>query len=66
MQTTSARELYAGADLHGNNVFLSICDGEGTEVFRRRVRTTLDAVNEAMDPYWPQVQAMGKIGRAHV
>lgn len=59
MQTTSARELYAGADLHGNNVFLSICDGEGTEVFRRRVRTTLDAVNEAMDPYWPQVQAMG-------
>ncbi|AKJ63360.1 IS110 family transposase [Kiritimatiella glycovorans] len=59
MQTTSAKELYAGADLHGNNVFLSICDREGTEVFRRRVRTTLDAVNEAMDPYWPQVQAMG-------
>jgi len=26
MQTTEANELYAGADLHGNNVFLSVCD----------------------------------------
>lgn len=59
MQTTQADELYAGADLHGNNVFLSVCDREGTEVFRRRVKTTLDAVNAALDPYWPQIQAMG-------
>ena len=26
MQTTKADALYAGADLHGNNVFLSLCD----------------------------------------
>jgi transposase len=59
MHSTKANALYAGADLHGNNVFLSVCDREGTEVFRRRVKTTLDAVNKAMDPYWPQIQAMG-------
>lgn len=59
MQMTKADELYAGADLHGNNVFLSVCDREGAEVFRRRVKTTLDAVNAALDPYWPQIQAMG-------
>jgi transposase len=59
MQTTKADELYAGADLHGNNVFLSVCDAEGFEVFRRRVKTSLDAVNEAMEPYWPKIKAMG-------
>ena len=59
MQTTKATELYAGADLHGNNVFLSVCDRAGTEVFRRRVKTNLAAVNAALDPYWPQIQAMG-------
>lgn len=59
MQTTSATKLYAGADLHGNNVFLSVCDREGTEVLCRRVKTTLGAINEVMEPYWPQVQAMG-------
>ncbi len=32
MQTTEAGKLYAGADLHGNNVFLSLIDGGGKEV----------------------------------
>ena len=59
MQTTKADVLYAGADLHGNNVFLSICNRDGTEVFRRRVKANLPAVNTAMDPYWSQVEAMG-------
>lgn len=59
MQATKADALYAGADLHGNNVFLSVCDRGGAEVFRRRVKTNLAAVNTALDPYWPQIQAMG-------
>lgn len=59
MQATKADGLYAGADLHGNNVFLSVCDAGGTEVFRRRVKTNLDAVNEALDPYWPDIRQMG-------
>jgi len=48
MQTTKADALYAGADLHGNNVFLSVRDAEGMEVFRRKVKTNLDAVNTAL------------------
>ncbi len=59
MQTTKADVLYAGADLHGNNVFLSVCDAGGTEVFRRRVKTDLDAVNTALNLYWPNIQQIG-------
>ena len=50
MQTTNANELYAGADLHGNNVFLSICDKDEGTVFRKRVKTNLAAVNAALNP----------------
>ena len=59
MQATKADELYAGADLHGNNVFLSVCDFDGKTRFKRRVKPSLDAVNGALDPYWPQIKAMG-------
>ena len=59
MQTTEAGILYAGADLHGNNVFLSLIDGGGKEVFRRRVKANLEAVNEALEPYWPRIEALG-------
>lgn len=59
MQTTQADRLYAGADLHGNNVFLSVCNQDGGEVFRRRVSANLPAVNAAMEPFWPQIQSMG-------
>ena len=59
MQTTEAGALYAGADLHGNNVFLSLIDGGGKEVYRRRVKANLEAVNEALDSYWPRIEAMG-------
>lgn len=59
MQTTKADELYAGADLHGNNIFLSICDAEGKIRFKRRVKPNLEAVNKALEPYWPQIKAMG-------
>jgi len=59
MQTTKTNALYAGADLHGNNVLLSIRDVEGSNVFRRRVRNSLDAVNAALDPYWDRIVALG-------
>lgn len=59
MQTTKANALYAGADLHGNNVFLSLCDQEGNNVFRKRVKTNLEAVNAALNPYWKRIVALG-------
>lgn len=59
MQTTEAERLYAGADLHGNNVFLSLIDGGGKEVYQRRVKANLEAVNEALEPYWPRIEVIG-------
>lgn len=59
MQTTRASALYVGADLHGNNVFLSICDKDGGNVFRRRVKNNLVAVRAALDPYWDRIAALG-------
>jgi len=59
MQTTKATTLYAGADLHGNNVFLAVIDEEGTTVFRRRVKGNIDAVNAALDPYWDRIKVLG-------
>lgn len=59
MQTTKANGLYAGADLHGNNVFLSLCDMDGNNVFRRRVKANLGAVNEALDPFWDRIVVLG-------
>ncbi len=59
MQTTKANELYAGADLHGNNVFLSVCDHDGGNVFRRRVKANFEAVNAALDPFWGRIKVLG-------
>jgi transposase len=59
MQTTKANALCAGADLHGNNVFLSLCDKEGNNVFRKRVKANLAAVNAALDPFWKRIVALG-------
>jgi len=59
MQTTKATALYAGADLHGNNVFLSVCDEAGDNIYRRRVKANLDAVNAALDPFWDRIVVLG-------
>ena len=59
MQTTGTAELYAGADLHGNNVFLSVCDQDGGNVFRKRVKANLIAVNAALDPFWDRIKSIG-------
>jgi len=59
MQTTEAQdELYGGADLHGNNVFLTLCDRHGQRVMERRVKANLSAVNQAIGPYWERVRRL--------
>ena len=58
MHTTEVGELYGGADLHGNNVVLALCDKAGRRVFRRRVKANLAAVNAALEPYWPQIKKL--------
>lgn len=57
MQTTEAQDrLYCGADLHGNNVFLALCDRAGQRVMERRVKANLLAVNAALGPYWERIE----------
>jgi len=59
MHTTEATgRLYGGADLHGNNVFLSVCDETGATVLKRRVKADLEAVNAVLDPYWARMEAL--------
>ena len=59
MQTTEAQEgYYCGADLHGSNVFLSVCDPQGKRVMQRRVKANLEAVNRALDGYWSQIRTV--------
>jgi transposase len=49
--TEAEKEVYCGADLHGSNVVLSICDGAGHRVLERRVRGDLEAVVKTLAPY---------------
>jgi transposase len=57
MPTTEAQEaLYCGADLHANNVFLTLCDRSGKRVMERRVKANLESVNAALDRYWPRIE----------
>jgi transposase len=59
MHTTEAQsKLYCGSDLHGNNVFLTLCDGQGERVLERRVKANLEAVNGALAPYWERIEAV--------
>lgn len=59
MHSTEAQDaLYCGADLHGNNVFLAVCDGTGKEVMARRVKASLTGINSALDPYWPRIRTL--------
>lgn len=59
MPTTEAQsKLYCGADLHGNNVFLTLCDQQGKRIMERRVQANLKSVNRVLDPYWEQIQTV--------
>jgi transposase len=57
MHTTEAQsKLYCGADLHGNNVFLTLCDEHGRRVLERRVKADLPSVTTALAPYKERVE----------
>ena len=59
MPTTEAQgKLYCGSDLHGNNVFLSVCDEDGKRVMERRVKADLESVNQALEGYWERIQTI--------
>jgi transposase len=45
------RELYAGCDLHGNNNFFGIVDGEGKRVFKKKLSNDLDWIRETLKPF---------------
>lgn len=44
--------------MHGNNVFLTVCDHTGQRVMERRVKADLEAVNRALAPYWGSLEVM--------
>ncbi len=56
--TEATREVYAGADLHGSNVVLSICDGNGTRMMEQRVQAKLGSVLTALEPYREQLKEL--------
>ena len=59
MHTTEAQaKLYCGSDLHGNNVFLTLCNEQGERVLERRVKANLAAVNTALNPYGERIEAL--------
>jgi transposase len=49
------RELYAGSDLHGNNNFLGIIDGQGRRVFKKRLPNDPQLVREVFEPYKEEI-----------
>ncbi len=57
--TGAEERLYVGADLHGNNVVLSVLDAAGAKVWERRVKARLDTVLRALDPIRDRVAAVG-------
>jgi transposase len=59
MHSTHKSKLYCGADLHGNNVFLSICDEEGKTVFKRRIKNDLELLLQTLAPFKDQLVDIG-------
>ena len=45
------RQLYAGCDLHGNNNFIGIVDGDGKRVFKKKLVNDLALVGGALKPF---------------
>ena len=59
MHTTKQDALYGGADLHGRNVLISLCDSEGKTVYSRRVKADLESVCEALQPCQGRIERLG-------
>ncbi len=47
--------LYVGCDLHANNNFLAILDGDGKRVFKGKLPTDLERISSALRPHQPEV-----------
>jgi transposase len=45
------KQLYAGCDLHGNNNFIGVVDGEGKRVLNRKLSNDLLVVRETLRPF---------------
>lgn len=59
MPTTETQDkLYCGSDLHGNNVFLTLCNQKGQRVMQRRVKANLASVNQALEPYMERIESI--------
>jgi transposase len=52
------RDLYAAIDLHSNNNYLAIIDGEDHRVFERRLKNEISAVITALAPFKERVVAI--------
>ena len=45
------RALYAGSDLHSNNNFLEIMDGQGKKIFKKRLSNDPRVVPDNLQPF---------------
>jgi transposase len=51
-------KLYAGIDLHSNNVMFGIVNQDGHRVVHRKLECNLDGVINFLEPFKPQLQSM--------
>jgi transposase len=58
MPTDAVRSLYAGLDLHKQNVFCCLIDQEGKPIYRRRLPTDLTVIIQALEPYRSELKAV--------
>jgi len=54
----ATEKLYAGLDLHGNNVVIAIVNQDGKRVAHRKVDCNLEQVVSFLQPFKPRLQAM--------
>jgi len=59
MHTTKQDALYGGADLHGRNVFISLCDSDGQTVYKKRVKADFASVDNALKPFKDRIVRIG-------
>ena len=59
MTTEAGMKIYAGLDLHGNNVMCSLRDEAGRTVAKRKVDTTMKAVLEFLEPFRGRIAGVG-------
>jgi transposase len=58
MPTEAEQSLYAGLDLHKQNVYCGLIDQEGKPIYRRRLPVELPTILQALQPYRPRLKAI--------